>query len=80
MFWIGSYLTKDEDGEVTGLCTAVKADNISAAVLEIEKFIREKHWEEYMITDVGIGEEESAQHVGHEWIDPMADETWPEGK
>lgn len=80
MIWIGSYLIKDEEGLAQGFATAVKAENISVAVHNIEDFARKEHpgTESIMVTDVGIADSDAAPNVGHSWIDPLAEDYWPE--
>lgn len=80
MIWIGSYLIKDEDGGVTAFSTAVKAGDIGLAVAEVISFITEEHpdMDKFLITDIGIADADSSQYIGHEWIDPLADDYWPE--
>ena len=80
MIWIGTYLVKDEDGDVTGFSTAVKASSINTAVTEVENFIRKEHptMDKFYITDVGFADDDAEEHIGHSWIDPLSDDIWPE--
>lgn len=80
MYWIGSYLIRDEDGDVTAFSTAVKAGNITIAVSEVANFILKEYpvRDKYIITDIGIADDDAAERVGRSWVDPLVDERWPE--
>ena len=71
---------RDEDGDVTAFSTAVKASNITIAISEVVNFILKEHpvRDKYIITDIGLADDDAAERVGRAWIDPLAEDYWPE--
>lgn len=82
LYWIVTWLEKWPDGTVNGFRTAIKSTTLTRAarIAKAELTIRTTAYQKnvhYLITNIGLGDEDAAGLVGKSEADVLAID-WPE--
>ena len=84
--WIVAYMKRDEEGNLIGRKTAVRADTVIEASTKVLDWLSggklcrgELLAPDFaFITDIGLADEGCAELIGHEACNPLAaEEDWP---